>query len=1508
MFLLLNKPVDPLLLQNTLFLYSVSSSASSLESISSSALQTQHRCLQIISIFQIMDPNAQNFQPSFGSARTTGMSSSSSSYYPHQQHPPYHNYEELPISSASYPSSSGTVYPPYEEAAAAEASYVYPMSQQEGVLFPVANFHVGGVQQLPITAIATPSITNTTTATTTSTIWDAIVVGTVSSRDRGGGGTRTTSARRSSIISVHDATDGSLYSSMRGQDASPHVLQSIYSSVYGDPASNKVMATRTKNPTTIPRHAYRPPYGTTDPALMTDLVMMNNTNRHFQMGIQALLPLTMTVMENDPAPPPILAVSPAGTVLQTLGGAPIAHDRVQGGLAASLCQQRPTQVVIGGAAISRNTDTNTASPSLLYTTTTQDHIRILDAWQGLRQVSSCSLDDSHSHATSPTAVTCLVENTEKGSLLAGSTDGHIRLLDPRRLRPLAKIKSHPGGVTDLAVQGNLIASTGFGSKAASSSHATGATTSAGSVYYSYPDPTVMLYDMRYLGRGGFPHQFAGTSGGPRFLSFLPPDYQSTSRLLVASGQSNGGIQIVRPFEEPTNDPADFILPPLDRNESITALESTDTDLLLGTSKGMVIKYSMAIASGPKIRRKLETPPFESARPLYSIEPTVLLKESNTSSHKLVFNSFYLLRDPVISAVPTAKDAIKLHYDPTVKRPMLAPAKMAVSENFEAKALHAVDFLRTVPVADIEVNPLDDHSGMDNRRRDSPKETLPNPNKFIYAKILNKMVYKETLNRWRVTKRGHRANDDDDNVNDGLFDVPSRYRLTLRPAHQLSSSFSHSDFNKAGLLPGWDYPPTMPNSFVAPVLMLLYLLPECRQEMLEYRLSDKEMVSWKDKSLVPELSFVFHRIRCLSRIGLAFSQTTSPVSDFVIDAWSPLSFVSNLMIMPEAEQLQILDGSPAATDKPRRPEAFLRFILYQIERELSSTCKTMMSLGCTNFISVNTFSNGGKAETSTTSALTIDLSYENFVPRVQKGDKVSFSEVLHFALCREKNLRAWNPEKKEYGKVVQRKLATSLPSTLSLSCACAGQKDSEGLLVWRQESEDRDFWLPEYIEVILGEKGSVTVRELVSKDNEEEKWEEFQNTKDLPESVINVIKEQLGSLKPEKKRYRLDSVLSMVRDDLDRSCPTGMTSSTAGNESVYGHHILHSRISPSFKKIIVQEQIEEATKLLSPTCCTKDTLLDGTTKEDIEKRIEKARSRMEDSLEKDEWILFNGYSVEGTVVEDVRSFRVRFKEPSVLVFTAVEDNDKEIGIACNDWKVPPEIMRSISISGGSRSKYSTQQRVNVLPGEGDLLAFDAEFVSLDEEESTLTHTGSKMLLRETRHAIARISVIDCSRRPPSVLLDDYVLPREPVVDYLTRFSGIVEKDLHPKLSPRHLISSRAAYLKIRCLIERGCIFVGHGLGGDFWTLNVCCPPSQMIDTLEIYHKPAMRYISLRFLTNVCLGRDMQQDTHDSIEDALAAYELYQKSVEDKDQSVFEKRLEDLYAYGLKTDWKLGLLLE
>ena len=69
------------------------------------------------------------------------------------------------------------------------------------------------------------------------------------------------------------------------------------------------------------------------------------------------------------------------------------------------------------------------------------------------------------------------------------------------------------------------------------------------------------------------------------------------------------------------------------------------------------------------------------------------------------------------------------------------------------------------------------------------------------------------------------------------------------------------------------------------------------------------------------------------------------------------------------------------------------------------------------------------------------------------------------------------------------------------------------------------------------------------------------------------------------------------------------------------------------------------------------------------------------------------------------------------------------------------------------------------------------------------------------------------------MDDYIVTTEPVVDYLTRYSGIEPGDLDPKFSRHNVTRLKNVYLKIRYLIDIGCKFVGHGLSKDFRIMSI-----------------------------------------------------------------------------------------
>jgi len=1300
-------------------------------------------------------------------------------------------------------------------------------------------------------------------------------------------------SRRASMLVTHSTINGSLYSSCGGHpEADLGVLRSVYKSFFcGDYQHN----CRNQH---LPIHAFQPPYGATV-----------QQPHGAQLGISELIAGTTGY---------ITSVSPAGVRIHTVGGLCVSDFEVSGMMCGTPhLESKTTHVSVGGC---------------------HSKIYCLDLYQGLRVVSSHSLQPD-------VGVMALSSNDNKQALVAGCSDGTLRFIDGRmRGAELARIKGHTGGVTGVTSSGdgNLVATTGFAAKSHVSPVPVG--------LYAYPDPHLLMYDVRYLGRGGIVHPFSGMKGSPRMLSFLPDmDNQPRNRLLVASGQAEGGMQIITPFEESDKDPLNFIFPSLDQGEAMTCMTLSNQFIAVGTSQSRVLQFELTgynthqtksakdtessmYVGGSMMpsattqtetnegtaaeKTSLEVPNFYPDLPPLSINPLVLLKEQPVGSTlpTSVFSSYIMCSDPLVSSVGSREESTfgAVARNPLVPTPRRTVAKAVIDAGSKSQG----DTGLMVPTSVLKIDLLPKREVGNTRRKDKgAREPFANPNKLLYSDKLASECYlpdnrrKGEDYRGKTTGRGFNSGFHERLADESAQSaIPKRYRLKLRPQNIVSPYFEYCNYNGTGIWPGWDYPPSMPSAHAPSVLVLLYFVSEVKSAMMEHQF-DERLYSSRTVNQVPtlstELGFLFHNIDSISQNAMAYPgrEVKSHVGVFM-----PSSLLTAFKVMPEAVNLALLDDNPAVAVTARRPEAFYRFLLHHLDKEAGAKGeKPLDLLHGINFVSVNEFINGrGKPTVSTTRALTLDLSYDPFLKARDATIKWRFGQILRYSLCRESRLRAWCKASKSYETVVQRKVATCLPEMLSISCSCAGRND-EGLAVWRTSFNDYSLWLPELVEIDLEDAGNIKVREQVDVGENEKKWVNFEGDSCLSESITNLVNEHRES-KTNKMRYRLEAVLSFVRNDLGLDSSKQLSPGQAE-----GHHILHIRVPPDYRKRALTKQREYAEQLYNQLLnCDGDgkenhrmVLTSKTQQLVVRNRI----GRIENSLKSEQsndWVLFNGFVVSPTSVEDARAFHVTFKEPCLVVYRVTDETPMcTLSITKQEERdviSAGNVMFSESISTGNPSKYAAMNESD-FPGTGDIVALDAEFVSVQEEEAILGDNGNKIVLRETRHALARISVIDC--RTGNIIIDDHVVPREPVVDYLTRFSGIVPGDLDPKNSPHHLVTARTAYLKLRFLMERGCIFLGHGLSQDFLTVNLYVPPPQIIDTVEIYHKDRMRYVSLRFLTNYVLNRDMQQQVHDSVEDAKAAWELYKKATELKEEGSFENFLEQLYQYGAKVEWSFGV---
>ena len=194
-----------------------------------------------------------------------------------------------------------------------------------------------------------------------------------------------------------------------------------------------------------------------------------------------------------------------------------------------------------------------------------------------------------------------------------------------------------------------------------------------------------------------------------------------------------------------------------------------------------------------------------------------------------------------------------------------------------------------------------------------------------------------------------------------------------------------------------------------------------------------------------------------------------------------------------------------------------------------------------------------------------------------------------------------------------------------------------------------------------------------------------------------------------------------------------------------------------------------------------------------------------------------------------------------------------------------------------------------------------YVALDCEFVGVGPGGSASIL-------ARVSLVDYNN---AVLLDTYVKVYEPVTDYRTWVSGITEENL---LSDIAIDVGKCVALVKKLL--HGKILIGHGLKNDLGVLGFDHPWCDTRDTAK--YEPFMKketenspYINalprprkLKDLALTKLNRVIQKEgeSHCSIEDAIAALDLYKK-VRTKWEDAMTYKIQKTREIEAKNSWNL-----
>lgn len=289
-----------------------------------------------------------------------------------------------------------------------------------------------------------------------------------------------------------------------------------------------------------------------------------------------------------------------------------------------------------------------------------------------------------------------------------------------------------------------------------------------------------------------------------------------------------------------------------------------------------------------------------------------------------------------------------------------------------------------------------------------------------------------------------------------------------------------------------------------------------------------------------------------------------------------------------------------------------------------------------------------------------------------------------------------------------------------------------------------------------------------------------------------------------------------------------------------------------------------------------------------------------------WYMFNNYLVVEVDEEEALNVSYWWKSVEVVLYCDSEELRKPF-FSVNTYSLNYDILYKDHFSNGIREGYKKQYKLltkDEPPKEGTLIAIDAEFVLLKDELCDIDCQGIKTIVRPKKSSLARISVIRGEEGPlyGVPFIDDYIANKDHIEDYLTKYSGIMPGDLDIEKSPKPLVSREVAYRKIWLLMQIGCIFVGHGLNNDFKLININVPKEQIRDT-AIYFLQGKRYLSLKYLAYALLGESVQEDNHDSIEDAYTALILYKKYLDIKETGNLPKVIEKLYEEGRATNYKV-----